>query len=439
MNKRDSEALAACFAERGYSIQEKEQDADIILLNTCSVRDGAEHKAVGKMQMLIAQARLHKEKKIFGIMGCAAQVLGESLVHDLPGIHLVIGTHRYHRIPEYLEELLKDSSKVIVDCSGITEKPVSFQNHLLQRVSPKKNQASAFVNIMHGCNQYCTYCIVPYTRGHEFSRSIEEIVHECEALAKEGIKEIVLLGQIVTNFGKREISVSEDGKTPFVQLLDAIHEIEGIERIRFTAPHPKGYGDDLINSYKRLPKLCQSAHIPVQSGSNRILKEMHRGYTAEHFLEILSKLRNVQPSMGIATDIIVGFPGETDEEFQETLELVRKARFDNAFLFKYSPREGTPAAKMLDQVPMRVKEERHAELMRVVNELSTEIFRQMIGKTVEVLVEGPSRRNPNRLQGRSRCNKIVLFEGVEDWIGTIRRFRITRSGQYSLYGEEVKN
>ena len=166
---------------------------------------------------------------------------------------------------------------------------------------------------------------------------------------------------------------------------------------------------------------------------------MHRGYTAEHFLEILSKLRNVQPSMGIATDIIVGFPGETDEEFQETLELVRKARFDNAFLFKYSPREGTPAAKMLDQVPMRVKEERHAELMRVVNELSTEIFRQMIGKTVEVLVEGPSRRNPNRLQGRSRCNKIVLFEGVEDWIGTIRRFRITRSGQYSLYGEEVKN
>lgn len=439
MNKRDSEALAACFAERGYSIQEKEQDADIILLNTCSVRDGAEHKAVGKMQMLIAQARLHKEKKIFGIMGCAAQVLGESLVHDLPGIHLVIGTHRYHRIPEYLEELLKDSSKVIVDCSGITEKPVSFQNHLLQRVSPKKNQASAFVNIMHGCNQYCTYCIVPYTRGHEFSRSIEEIVHECEALAKEGIKEIILLGQIVTNFGKREIHVSEDGKTPFVQLLDAIHRINGIERIRFTAPHPKGYGDDLINSYKRLPKLCQSAHIPVQSGSNRILKEMHRGYTAEHFLEILSKLRNVQPSMGIATDIIVGFPGETDEEFQETLELVRKARFDNAFLFKYSPREGTPAAKMLDQVPMRVKEERHAELMRVVNELSTEIFRQMIGKTVEVLVEGPSRRNPNRLQGRSRCNKIVLFEGVEDWIGTIRRFRITRSGQYSLYGEEVKN
>ena len=411
MNKRDSEALAACFAERGYSIQEKEQDADIILLNTCSVRDGAEHKAVGKMQMLIAQARLHKEKKIFGIMGCAAQVLGESLVHDLPGIHLVIGTHRYHRIPEYLEELLKDSSKVIVDCSGITEKPVSFQNHLLQRVSPKKNQASAFVNIMHGCNQYCTYCIVPYTRGHEFSRSIEEIVHECEALAKEGIKEIILLGQIVTNFGKREIHVSEDGKTPFVQLLDAIHKINGIERIRFTAPHPKGYGDDLINSYKRLPKLCQSAHIPVQSGS----------------------------TMGIATDIIVGFPGETDEEFQETLELVRKARFDNAFLFKYSPREGTPAAKMLDQVPMRVKEERHAELMRVVNELSTEIFRQMIGKTVEVLVEGPSRRNPNRLQGRSRCNKIVLFEGVEDWIGTIRRFRITRSGQYSLYGEEVKN
>lgn len=442
MNKRDSEALASLLVDQGYILAQDETSADIILLNTCSVRDGADHKAIGKMQMLVGQARTHNKHLIFGFLGCMAQAKAEALLTEIPGINLVLGTHRYHKLLEYLEILLKDSSKPIVDCGGIAERPFFYGNHLADQESAYAY--SAFVNIMHGCNQHCTYCIVPFTRGHEFSRSIEEIVCECRELASRGIKEVTLLGQIVNSFGlhgedRLESAAMANGEkhSPFVQLLDAVSQVEGIERIRFTAPHPKGYGDDLVEAYGRIPELCESAHIPVQSGSNRILKEMHRGYTAERFLEIIAKLRAVKPDIGLATDIIVGFPGETEQDFEDTLNLVREVRFDNAFLFKYSPRQGTPAAVMPGQIQTEVKEERHARLMALVNELAQERYKSRIGETLEVLVEGPSKKNINRLQGRSRCNKIVLTEGPSDWVGTIRKFKIVRSGQYSLYGEPV--
>jgi tRNA-2-methylthio-N6-dimethylallyladenosine synthase len=250
----------------------------------------------------------------------------------------------------------------------------------------------------------------------------------------QGVREITLLGQIVTSYGRRDMPV-KDGKSPFVQLLEAVHEVEGIERIRFTAPHPKGYGDDLVEAYGRLPKLVESAHIPMQSGSDRILKRMHRGYTVERCLEILRKLRQVRPSIGITTDLIVGFPGETDQDFEDTLALVRAAEFDNAFQYKYSPRQGTPAADMDGQMSRETKEARLAALLQEVDRIAAKRYEQMTGRMVEVLVEGPSRRNSARLTGRSRCNKIVVFEGDDRMIGQLLNMRVIRTGSFTLYGD----
>jgi tRNA-2-methylthio-N6-dimethylallyladenosine synthase len=287
---------------------------------------------------------------------------------------------------------------------------------------------------MQGCNQYCTFCIVPYTRGEERSRGIEEIVAECRQLIAQGVREITLLGQIVTSYGKRDIPV-RDGKSPFVQLLEAAHEIEGLERIRFTSPHPKGYGDDLVEAYARLPKLCESAHIPLQSGSDRLLKLMHRGYTRERFVAIVEKLRQARATIGITTDIIVGFPGETEEDFEQTLSLAREVKFDNAFIFKYSPRRDTPAAEMPDQVPQEIREERNQRLLDLVNEIAARKYDTFIGRTVQILVEGTSRKNSRRMAGRTRCNKIVVFDGGERHRGELLDVKIERTGSFTLYGD----
>ena len=287
---------------------------------------------------------------------------------------------------------------------------------------------------MQGCNQYCTFCIVPYTRGEERSRTIADIVAECRELVRGGVKEITLLGQIVTSYGKRDLSARE-GRSAFVQLLEAVHEIEGLERIRFTSPHPKGYGSDLVEAYARLPKLCQSAHVPAQSGSDRVLKAMHRGYTRARYLEIVRQLRRVQPAIGLTTDIIVGFPGETEEDFAETLSLVNEAQFDNAYLFKYSPRRDTPAATMPEQLPDEIKEQRHARVLEEVNAIGRRRYAEQVGRQAEILVEGPSRNNPARLMGRTRCNKIVLFDGSRRHLGQLMDVKITRAGSFTLYGD----
>jgi tRNA-2-methylthio-N6-dimethylallyladenosine synthase len=276
-------------------------------------------------------------------------------------------------------------------------------------------------------------------------------VAECRQLVAQGVKEITLLGQIVTSYGKREKrdewQVTRDAGmpspvtrhpspvTPFVQLLDAVHEIEGLERIRFTAPHPKGYGDDLIQAYVRLPKLVESAHLPVQSGSDRVLKLMHRGYTRERFLGIVRKLRRVKPEIGITTDIIVGFPGETEDDFEQTLSLAREVEFDNAYLFKYSPRRDTPAAEMSDQVPLKIREERNHRLLETINEIGKRKYDAFVGRRTQILVEGPSRKNPARMTGRTRCNKIVVFEGSERHRGQLLDVKITRAGSFTLYGD----
>jgi tRNA-2-methylthio-N6-dimethylallyladenosine synthase len=433
MNERDSEAVSAQLVAKGYSLAGTEDLADVVLLNTCSVRDMAEQKALNKMNALVGNARKRKTNQKFGFMGCMAQSRGKELVDRLPDVDLVLGTQKFHRAGEYLDALLAGTKSKIVDIEEEQGSEATIKEHISDGQSDRK-AISAFVSIMQGCNQYCTFCIVPYTRGKERSRSIEDIVAECRQLVSEGVREVTLLGQIVTSYGKREIGV-KDGKSAFVQLIEAVHEIEDLDRIRFTSPHPKGYGDDLIEAFGRLPKLVESAHLPVQSGSNRMLKLMHRGYTRERFVEIIGKLRQVRPEMGIGTDIIVGFPGETEEDFEETLKLCREVKFLNAFIFKYSQRKDTPAARMPDQLPEELIEKRHARLLAVVDEIRSAMYQQHIGSEMEILVEGPSKKNAERLQGRTRCNKIVIFDGAPRHIGQLVLMRITQATANTLYGD----
>jgi len=433
MNERDSEAVAAQLVSKGYSLAPSEATADVILLNTCSVRDMAEQKALGKMASLANQVRKKRPNVILGFMGCMAQSRGAELIERLPDVDLVVGTQKSHRTAEFLDEIIAGKRDKIVDTQDELGSEASSKDHLLWGNGTSK-AVTAFVSIMQGCNQHCTFCIVPSTRGAERSRSIPDVLAECQSLADRGVREVTLLGQIVTSFGKRDIPVL-DGKSAFVQLIEAVHQIEGLQRIRFTSPHPKGYGDDLIQAFARLPKLCENAHLPVQSGSDRMLRLMHRGYTRERFLDIIRKLRQTTPSIGISTDIIVGFPGETEADFDATLSLVQEASFDNAYLFKYSPRKDTPAASLPDQIPLEVIEERHARLLLAVNQIATAKYQALVGATVEILVEGPSRKNAARMEGRTRDNRIVIFDGSPRHIGQIMNVRIERAGSFTLYGD----
>ncbi len=434
MNARDSEAVAAQLVTRGYTLAPSEATADIILLNTCSVRDAAERKALNKMVNLAVETRRTRPNAVLGFLGCMAQSRGHSLLDRLPDVDLVLGTQKFHRTADYLEDILARRRKKVVDIGEEAGSQAVLREHLLDGNGPKA--VTAFVSIMQGCNQHCTFCIVPQTRGPERSRAIADIVEECRALAAQGVREVTLLGQIVTSFGRREMPAKE-GKSPFVQLLEAVHDIEGLERIRFTSPHPKGYGDDLVAAYGRLPKLVESAHIPIQSGSNRLLKLMHRGYTRERFLDLVDKLRRVQPHLGLCTDFIAGFPGETEQDFEETLSLVRTVEFDQAYLFKYSPRQDTPAATLPGQLSQAAKEERHQRLLQLVNEIAGRKYQAYVGRQVEVLVEGPSKKNPARLTGHTRTNKIVVFDGRDCRPGDLLDVRISRAGSFTLYGEPL--
>ncbi len=433
MNERDSEAVAAQLVEKGYTLATSEATADVVLLNTCSVRDSAELKAIGKLQNLVADSRRHRPNLVLGVMGCMAQSRGQELLDKLPDLDLVIGTQKFHRTADYLEEILSGRQQRVCDTAEEPGSQAKIREHILDGSAAAK-APTAFVSIMQGCNQHCTFCIVPFTRGEERSRTIPDVVAECDQLVRSGVKEITLLGQIVTSYGKRDIKVSE-GKSAFVQLLEAVHSLPGLERIRFTSPHPKGYGEDLVDAYRRLPKLCESAHLPAQSGSDRILKLMHRGYTRAHFLTLVNRLRTAQPKIGVTTDLIVGFPGETDEDLEATLSLVREAEFDNAFVFKYSPRKGTPAVSLPGQLSQSEIEARHATVLKQVNEIATEKLQRMVGTRTQVLAEGPSRKNPARLEGRTRCNKIVVFAGSERHAGQLLDLHVRRTTGFTLYGE----
>jgi tRNA-2-methylthio-N6-dimethylallyladenosine synthase len=313
----------------------------------------------------------------------------------------------------------------------IAEEPGSQSTICDQQLAPK--QATAFVSIMQGCNMRCTFCIVPQTRGAERSRTIDEIAGEVRRLVSRGVKEVTLLGQIVNLYGRHEFP-KRDGKSPFVQLLETLHAIDGLERLRFTSPHPIGFRDDLIDALARLPKLAEHVHLPVQSGSDKILRAMHRGYTREKYLRLVERIRRAREGIAITTDIIVGFPGETEDDYKQTRQLVEEVQFDNAFVFRYSPRRNTPAAAIADQIDEQIKEERNQDLLRIVNESNRRHLQRLVGTCVEVLCEGPSKTNPARLTGRTRTNKIVVFHGDDTMIGQLVNVQIERANGFSLYG-----
>ena len=462
MNERDSEQVAQTFADRGYTLTPKEQDADAILVNTCSVRDQAEQKALGKMGMM-GKHREERPHVVYGFMGCMAQSRGSELFDRVPHLDLVVGTQKYHRVFDYVDSILSRRLETRMDdvgpemISGRVEDEVvkinqdrvisarlvdieeeeGSQNTIRDHIPREERQATAFVSIMQGCNMRCSFCIVPDTRGKERGRPIADIVGEVKELVGKGVREVTLLGQIVNLYGRTEFP-KVDGKSPFVQLLEAVHEIKGLERIRFTSPHPIGYRDDLVAAFTYLPKLCSHIHFPMQSGSDRILKKMRRPYKNEKFLTICEKMKAARPDLAITTDIIVGFPGENEEDFQETLNCMKSVGFDNSFIFRYSKRKDTPAAEMDEQLSEQVKEERNQALLRVQEELTTSKNAKLIGTKQLVLCEGPSKTNKSRLSGRTSQNKIVIFDGdASRMTGELLEIKIEDSTGYTLYGTPV--
>jgi tRNA-2-methylthio-N6-dimethylallyladenosine synthase len=436
MNERDSQAVAALLRNKGYSIIEEESEADIILLNTCSVREQAEQKAIGKAGYITAKKR-KKANLILGIMGCMAQNKGDSLVDTLPDLDLVIGTQKFHRVPDHLDNMIASMNglgprpETIVDI----EEEAGSQNTIKSH-SDEVHKVSAFVSIMQGCNMKCSYCIVPKTRGAERARPMNEIVEEIKGLANKGTREVTLLGQIVNQYAVREFPFV-DKKSPFVQLLEKVNAIDGIERIRFTSPHPVGFKDDLIECYQRLPQLCEYLHFPMQSGSNSILKAMRRPYSIEKFREIIEKLRAIRPDIYISTDIIVGFPGETDEDFEATRSAFESIGFDMAYIFKYSVRPGTTAEPEGDPISKEIKETRNQILLDILSRSSLARNQSLIGTTQEVLLEGKAKRGDNMYQGRTRGFRKVIVPASERLIGELVDVNITDVSVNSLTGELV--
>src|SRR5437762_2004219 len=455
MNERDSEQVAHLLIARGYERVSCETEADVVLCNTCSVRDMAEQKALGKMGMLGRMAKSRPET-VFGFLGCMAQARGAELLKQIPHLDLVVGTQKFHRVGDYVDDLVARKRATLVTVAERSlnriddlrfsiidvEEEIGSQSTIRdQSLAPK--QATAFVSIMQGCNMHCTFCIVPRTRGAERSRTIAEIVSEVRALVADGIKEVTLLGQIVNLYGRHEFpavaTVAGRGPSisPFVQLLEAVSAIDGLERLRFTSPHPIGFRDDLIDAMSRLPKLAEHVHLPLQSGSNRILKAMHRIYTAEKYAQLVGRIRAARPGIAITTDIIVGFPGETESDYKATRDLAEQLQFDNDIIFRYSPRRETPAAAMLDQIDESVKEARNQDLLGIINTSARCANERLVGTHVEVLCEGPSKTNPARLMGRTRTNKVVVFEAEENRIGKIFDVAIERANDFSLYGQPI--
>jgi tRNA-2-methylthio-N6-dimethylallyladenosine synthase len=436
MNERDSDQVARQLQLRGYTKAEHEREADVILLNTCSVRDMAEQKAIDKMHN-IKSLKKKNSALILGFMGCMAQSRGAELTKLVPGVDLVVGTQKYHRVADHIETLLlrknpdMDNLRApVVDTATEEGSQNTIRDH-----TEEKTGVSAFVSIMQGCNMHCTFCIVPYTRGSERSRPLTDIVTEVRELVSRGVKEVTLLGQIVNLYGRHEFP-KENDRSPFVQLLYALEEVEGLERIRFTSPHPIGYRSDLIDAFRDLEKLCEHVHLPLQSGSTRILKAMHRTYSADQYRRLTHKIREACPEVALTTDVIVGFPGETEEDYQMTRSLVQEVAFDNAFIFRYSERRGTPAAGLPDQVEEEVKEARNQDLLRVIDESAMKKAALLQGQIVEILVEGASKTNAMRYSGRMRDNKLVIIPAERRHLGQILPVRITKyTNGFTFYGD----
>jgi tRNA-2-methylthio-N6-dimethylallyladenosine synthase len=423
MNERDAETLRGFLDELGYVETDNAAEADLVIMNTCAVREKAEAKVLGRIGRL---GRL-KEKRpdmMIAICGCMVQQeeAAKYIKENFPFVDLIFGTHNLAAFPELLQRAAESKETVIDLWSEAGEVVEGLPVR-------RRDQVKAWVNINYGCNNFCSYCIVPYVRGRERSRKPEDILHEVTALAERGYAEVTLLGQNVNSYGK---DLAE--KIDFADLLARVDQETGIKRIRFMTSHPRDFTDKLARTMAAGKNICEHLHLPVQAGSNRILKLMNRGYTREHYLQQIELLRRYLPACAITTDIIVGFPGETEEDFKATLDLAEQVSFDAAFTFLYSPRSGTPAAVMPGQVPNEVKKERLQRLLELQNKHSLYHNEQLVGKKVEVLVEGPSKTDPSVFTGRTRGNKTVNFTGENISIGTLKEVEITEARTWSLLG-----
>ncbi|OXM84752.1 tRNA (N6-isopentenyl adenosine(37)-C2)-methylthiotransferase MiaB [Paenibacillus rigui] len=425
MNEHDTETIMGLLEQMGYQATDDRRQADVILLNTCAVRENAEDKVFGELGHL-KHLKAEKPSLVLGVCGCMSQE--EAVVNRILQKHafvdLIFGTHNIHRLPNLLKEAFYSKEMVI--------EVWSKEGDIVENLPKKREGIKAWVNIMYGCDKFCTYCIVPYTRGKERSRRPEDVLAEVRDLARQGFQEIMLLGQNVNAYGKD----FDDIEYTFGDLMNDISKID-IPRVRFTTSHPRDFDDHLIEVLAKKGNLVEQIHLPVQSGSNEILKRMSRKYTREHYLELVAKIKNAIPDVGMTTDIIVGFPGETEEQFEDTLSLVKEVKFDSAYTFIYSPREGTPAADMDDDVPMEVKKSRLYRLNAVLAEFSKESNESFKGKVVDVLVEGESKNNSDVLAGRTRTNKLVHLVGPKELIGKIVPVRITDAQTWYIKGEWV--
>lgn len=421
MNVRDSESLAGMLSEMGFTESPRREDADIVLFNTCCVRENAENKALGNI-IWLKELKKVKKDLIICVCGCMMQETGvkERLQRQYPFIDLVFGTHNLDRFPELLHRVLSEKRPVyeVLEESGIVE-----------GLPVKRSSAhSAFITIMYGCNNFCSYCIVPYVRGRERSREVNDILSEAEALVQDGVKEFTLLGQNVNSFG--------GGGAAFAELLYRLDRL-GVERLRFMTSHPKDLSDELIAAYRELNSLQKHLHLPVQAGSNRVLKEMNRKYTREKYTGLVNALRAAVPNIGLTTDLIVGFPGETEAEFEETLSLVSEVRFDAAYTFIYSPRAGTAAEKLPAAIPEEVKSERIARLIDLQMQISQEVLRGQIGSIRSVLVDAPAARQEGFICGKTGRGHMVNFPGNKSLIGRVVDVSIISAGRNTLKGEIV--
>jgi tRNA-2-methylthio-N6-dimethylallyladenosine synthase len=433
MNVNDSDKIVTLLKGEGYETTNDAETADLIIVNTCSIREKAAQKAFSQL----GRFRMLKERNpdlILTVGGCLAQQYGQKILSRAPFVDIVFGTHNIHSLPELIRRVEKNESDVVETAFEPPVKSLSIM------AMPRKDSVSAFVTIMQGCNNFCAYCVVPYLRGPEESRPVEEIIKEIKKLADLGIREVTLLGQNVNGYGK-----TNEGSPGFPQLLRAIGRVKGIERIRFTTSHPKDLSEDLMRCFADVEALCDHIHLPVQSGSNAILERMNRGYTREQYLEKIEGLRHYCPDISVTSDVIVGFPGETEADYEATLTLMESVRFDNLFSFKYSERDGTAAVGFDFQVPEKVKSERLQRLQFLQQKHTLKRNRMLEGRVRDVLVEGKSKNDKNEaslsehdLTGRTRSNKIVNFRGDQGVVGTICSVLIKKAFLHSLRGEMVK-
>jgi len=426
MNVVDSERIVDMLLEIGYRQIESPEQAGLILVNTCSVRDKAERKVYGHLGRFkpLKEAR---PDLILGVGGCVAQQEGEKLLSGLPYLDLVFGTHNVHRLPEMVQQVEQSRKRcVATEFQDRDTRLMLFPNR------SGRNTVTRFVTVMQGCDNFCSYCIVPHVRGREISRPAGEIVAEVEALADQGMKEVTLLGQNVNSYG-----LKGGGAESFSDLLRRVHDIENLERLRFTTSHPKDISDELIDCFRDLDKLCKHIHLPVQSGSSRTLKAMNRGYDREQYLDKVRRLREACPEIRLATDIIVGFPGETEEDFEQTLSLVEEVGYADAFLFLYSPRPGTAAAEFGETNTAGEKQARFDRLLKLQHNLSEQSWSADVGRELPILVEGESKAGQGQIFGRTTWNRIVNFDADSSLVGKIAKVRITRNFRNSQLGELI--